>query len=145
MYRAIGISLFAAGLLGTMFVWAFMRESIQYDRAMHQGQSAFQHGDYTQAIRFYSEAIRLRPGNKDDLNFMRGMAYGKNGDLENAIADFTAAIQRKPNDGMAFYNRGIIYALKDEPVKAEEDLLQAKKLGCTIRRSGEQAIAKPSA
>ena len=37
----------------------------------------------------------------------RGIAYGKKGEFDKAIADFTEAIRLKPDFAVAYLNRGI--------------------------------------
>jgi Flp pilus assembly protein TadD len=57
------------------------------------------------------------------------MAYGKKGDLDKAIADYTEAIRLRPQYAKAYYNRGTAYREKGMNSEAEADFVQAKKLG----------------
>ena len=46
-----------------------------------------------------------------------------------AIADISVAIQLNPEDGSAFYSRGVYYRESGEKKKARADLKHAKQLG----------------
>jgi tetratricopeptide (TPR) repeat protein len=56
-------------------------------------------------LRFYSEAIRLKPDHAIAFN-NRGLAYLLKGDQEAAAQDFSEAIRLKPDYAEAFSNRG---------------------------------------
>ena len=51
----------------------------------------------------------------------RGDYYRLSGDIDSAIADFSAAIEEIPNAGYAYYKRGWCYEMKGEPKKALDD------------------------
>ena len=51
----------------------------------------------------------------------RGDYYRLSGDIDSAIADFTAAIEEIPNAGYAYYKRGWCYEMKGDPKKALDD------------------------
>jgi len=48
--------------------------------------------------------------------------------LENAIKEFSLAIEKNPNYAEAYSNRAVAYMLQEKFNKAEEDLLKAKQL-----------------
>jgi tetratricopeptide (TPR) repeat protein len=62
--------------------------------------------DIDEKLRFYNEAIRLKPDYADAFN-NRGNARYDKGDLEGALQDYTEAIRLKPDYALAFNNRGI--------------------------------------
>ena len=51
----------------------------------------------------------------------RGVAYDKKGDLDNALADYTAAIKIDPNSRDAYANRAVLYDHKGDPERAIAD------------------------
>ena len=51
----------------------------------------------------------------------RGDYYRLSGDIDSAIADFTAAIEEMPDAGYAYYKRGWCYEMKGDRKKALED------------------------
>ena len=53
-------------------------------------------GNYDQAIKDYSEAIRLKPGDVKAWN-NRGIVYRRKGEYDLAIQDFSEAIKLKPD------------------------------------------------
>ena len=57
------------------------------------------------------------------------MAYGEKGDHDQAITNYTAAIELNPKVGYAFYTRGYSYLRKGDKANAKADFAQAKKLG----------------
>jgi tetratricopeptide (TPR) repeat protein len=48
--------------------------------------------------------------------------------LDEAIADFTKAIQLKPNLAVAYHNRAYAYSKKNDLSKAKEDVRRAQDL-----------------
>jgi tetratricopeptide (TPR) repeat protein len=61
--------------------------------------------NFAEAIRCFSEAIRLQPDYAEAYN-NRGAARKDNNDLQGALADYDEAIRLKPDDAIAYYNRG---------------------------------------
>ncbi len=53
------------------------------------------------------------PTTADDY-YNRGIARGKSGDLDGAIADFSKVIEIEPRDAQAYYNRGYARQLKKD-------------------------------
>jgi tetratricopeptide (TPR) repeat protein len=88
---------------------------------------AVEANNFDEAIRCFSEAIRLKPD--DAISFgNRGIARGKKGDLDDAIKDFEEAIRLKPDSAEAFFNRGVAYMKKDDLDGAVQDIEEAIRL-----------------
>lgn len=66
-----------------------------------------------------TRAIQLDGTSGDYFN--RGQAYNKKGDLENAISDYTQAIQLNPHDYTVYICRGIAYYKKGDLDRAIKD------------------------
>ena len=56
------------------------------------------------------------------------LAHGNKGDVESAIRDFTKAIELKPDDAEAHYNRGLAYDGKGDVESAIGDYTKATEL-----------------
>ena len=69
--------------------------------------------DVDEKLRFYGEAIRLKPYYAQAFN-NRGVARQAKGDLDGALADFTKAIRLKPDYAQAFDNRGVAREAKGD-------------------------------
>jgi len=53
--------------------------------------------------------------------------------LDQAISDYTKALEVNPNYALAYYNRGRSYYYKKEYDKSWEDIKKAQDLGWKIR------------
>ena len=84
-------------------------------------------GQYDQAIKDSSEAIRLKPGYADAW-YHRGLAYARKDNYDQAIKDWSEAIRLKPDYADAWYNRGLAYGKLGNEAKAKADFLKAEEL-----------------
>jgi len=78
-------------------------------------------------LRFYSEAIRLKP----DFAFAycnRGIARSLKSDLEGALHDYNEAIRLKPDHPNAFACRAVVRRIKGDVEGALEDYTEAIRL-----------------
>ena len=69
------------------------------------GEKALSRNDFDALICCCNEAIRLDPKDADAYCY-RGVAYGDQGEHDNAIADFTEAIRLDPKCAAAYLCRG---------------------------------------
>ena len=63
----------------------------------------------------------------------RGAGKQANGDLDGAIADFTEAIQRKPDHATAYRGRGLAKRAKNNLAGANADLAKAEQLEASAK------------
>jgi tetratricopeptide (TPR) repeat protein len=92
------------------------------------GVEANKQGNLDQAIRYYSQAIALKPKTAP-LYFVRGRAYKQQGNLDKAITDLTRAIELKADYAEAYNNRGVAYIGKKLEKNAQADFKKACGLG----------------
>lgn len=63
----------------------------------------------------------------------RGDAYGRKGDVDHAISDYTNAIVLDPNYAPAYISRGRAYVSKGDYVRAVDDVTKAGELTRKVR------------
>ena len=63
--------------------------------------------------------------------YSRGIAYRDQGNLDQAIADFTAALGINPNYTPAYHERGVAYRMKGDRELAIADFREAIRLDPT--------------
>ena len=80
-----------------------------------RGQALFRIGNYRQAIPDLTRAIELNPENSYDLTYFSYLARGDCNRLlkqnEQAVLDFSEAINLKPDSFDAYYSRALTYSL----------------------------------
>jgi lipoprotein NlpI len=84
-------------------------------------------GEYTEAVRDYTQALKFAPNSSDAL-YNRGGAYSKLGRWEDALADFNALLGIVPNDPNTYYARAWVHAQRGEDKAAIADLDQVLKI-----------------
>jgi tetratricopeptide (TPR) repeat protein len=72
-------------------------------------ERGFAAADVDERLRFYTEAVRLKPDYAFAFN-NRGAARSAKGDVDGALQDYAEAIRLKPDYVVAFNNRGIARA-----------------------------------
>jgi TonB family protein len=77
--------------------------------------------DYENAIKDYSEAIRIEPDSYI-LFYQRAKAFEKKGEFENAAKDYTEAIRLSPEFEHYYYNRAEVYLKLGKNDLAEADM-----------------------
>src|SRR4029450_5872816 len=90
-------------------------------------ERGFEAADVEAKIRFYTEAIRLKPEFAEAFN-NRGAARREKGDLDGALEDYTEAIRLIPGFKEAFLNRGNARQQKGDLDGALADYTEAIRL-----------------
>jgi tetratricopeptide (TPR) repeat protein len=88
-----------------------------------RGASHFKLRDFERAAADFTKAIELE--DLDEAYFGRGMALGRNGFLDEGIADLGVFIERHPKSSLAYTKRGVRYIWKGDFESAERDLREA--------------------
>src|ERR1017187_4538694 len=91
------------------------------------GANAYNRNNYAEAIRHFSNAIKLKP-NYSEAYVIRGNAYDDSGESALALADYTEAIKISPGNADGDSNRGVAYYRKKEYDLALADLSKAIQL-----------------
>ncbi len=62
----------------------------------------------------------------------RGNTHADKGQYDQAISDYTKALEINPQDAIAYCNRGIVYYFRKEYGKSWENVKKARSLGYQI-------------
>jgi tetratricopeptide (TPR) repeat protein len=98
---------------------------------VEKGYLAHRRGDYDQAITIYTSIIRRRGLSVKERAvsyLLRGEAKRDKGDLEEAVYDFTRALNQWPDYPQAIFFRGQTLAKLDKLNEAFADLTRAVEL-----------------
>ncbi len=76
--------------------------------------------------------------------YNRGLAYFEKGQYDQAISDYTKALEINPRYARAYYDRGSAYARKGQYDKAWEDVHKAQDLGHKIHPGFLKDLRKAS-
>lgn len=87
----------------------------------------FEIQDFGKAIEDCTRAIR-KNYKLDQAFFWRGMARGRDGQIDEGIADLSVFIERNPNSSLAYTKRGVRHIWKGDLAAAGKDLKRAIEL-----------------
>jgi tetratricopeptide (TPR) repeat protein len=82
---------------------------------------------YDEAVRYFSEALKLRPNYIEALN-TRGLCYFWQKEYTKAIMDFSAVLSYEPNNSSALVGRAISWVTVNKYTDAKKDVEQALSL-----------------
>jgi tetratricopeptide (TPR) repeat protein len=107
--------------VGTSSVDAFNRQA---QKLLEGGNAAYRAADFKSAAQFYTELLKLKPGDPRIL-FNRGNTYLRMQDPERALLDFSEAIRLEPDFVQARVNRGNIHLRREQFADALADYNRA--------------------
>jgi hypothetical protein len=110
------------------FAGASMMSSELKPPTMGEAQTLIGQQDWAGAIEAYREIVKAQPNNAQ-AQFMLGYALHASGDLDNAILQHKKAAKMPTVAGLANYNLGCAYALKDNASDAFKALEKSIALG----------------
>ena len=115
-----------------------------FDNYAKLGNLYFDGQQFTDAIKYYERALKIRPDNADLITDM-GTAYWYTGDADRALKEFQKSLKLRPGHAGTLFNLGVVrWQGKMDPaaaVKAWEELL-AKNPTYPQRQQVEDFIAK---
>jgi tetratricopeptide (TPR) repeat protein len=88
------------------------------------GDWYFDEGDFRQAVREFSQGLKLFPGETNLLNSL-GVALMEMNRYHRAIASFNEVLQKDPDNHMALVNLGYAYQLQNKDIFALEHFEKA--------------------
>ncbi|MDR2152080.1 MAG: tetratricopeptide repeat protein [Helicobacteraceae bacterium] len=98
------------------------------EEAFNRGLAAYNRGDLQEAVKQYTQAIKIDP-KYADAYYNRGLAYANLGDTSKAIADWTQAIKIDPSFALAYNNRAAAFGVLGDLKNATKDARKACELG----------------
>ncbi|BAY82729.1 TPR repeat-containing serine/threonine protein kinase [Calothrix parasitica NIES-267] len=115
-------------LAATTSWYFFASKDMNHAKQLYeQGLTNYKNSEYKQAIKLFSQAIRINPEYSSAYN-LRGDAYYNLGNYEKSQQDSSAAIRNNPKDANAYYDRGFSLYFAGEFNGAIIDYNQAIKL-----------------
>jgi class 3 adenylate cyclase/Tfp pilus assembly protein PilF len=106
------------------------------DAFNHRGVAYFDKGEYAQAIKDYTEALKIRPNLADAIN-NRAWTYYKTGDLTSALQDANRAVQLDGTKAYIWDTRGHIHEARGARSAAISDYRKALDLDGGTESSSE--------
>jgi tetratricopeptide (TPR) repeat protein len=89
-----------------------------------RGNLYFESHQFAEAVADFDQALAI-DDSLDEAYFGRGMAAGREGRFQAAIADLTVYLQRHPKSSLAYTKRGVRHIWANNLNKARSDLQQA--------------------
>mmetsp|Transcript_56726 Transcript_56726/g.164540 ORF Transcript_56726/g.164540 Transcript_56726/m.164540 type:complete len:697 (-) Transcript_56726:61-2151(-) len=108
-----------------MYEQALQRDEGHHASRFHLGLMYHVDGQFDRAL----EALSHGLPEDEALHEARGLVYRDMGDLDRALADFSAVIELEPDQGQHRYNRGVVYHRMSREEDAIDDLTRAIELG----------------
>ena len=98
----------AEGIVKVMPIASKEKEAYLYYR---KGLAAQNDGDYSEALEYYEESLKLEDNQVDRGETLKNMAiiYMSNGDEERALKTYKQALEQNPKQPSCLKNMGLIY------------------------------------
>lgn len=116
-----------------------LSDGIRAKYALSRGIICYKNGKHDEAIKYYTEAIRLDP-RSSTAYYLRGVERMDKKDYENAMSDLNSAIEISPTYAEAFLSRGGIYIRKNDTENAIKDLTRAIELNSLPEAYKDRAL-----
>ena len=99
------------------------------DNFLNKGNTQYLKGNLDDAMKLYSKADHSCIEEKDKIENNKALVYAQRGKLNLAIERLTNALALNPNNGIVYFNRGIINLQNNDYKPAIDDLKNAQFLG----------------
>ncbi len=106
----------------------FVAQRVRAKLLLLQGHMRMRKGDYREALDLFDAAHALDPQNADVLR-ARAIAKEGLGRLQEAVADFTAALRADSKDSAALHQRGKLHCMLGQHARCIDDLERAVRHG----------------
>jgi tetratricopeptide (TPR) repeat protein len=92
-----------------------------------KGVALLELGRYAESIKAFEAALTIAP-DLAGVHYNLGLSWEGLGQLENALHNYTKAIELEPHDGEAYFRRGGIYFATEQFEKTVEDVTKTLEL-----------------
>lgn len=111
----------------TLGAYAYATPAFKHEEAFNKGEKAFYAGNYEEALSNFNTAIS-EAGDRYKYFYMRALALKQMERTDEALADFTRAVNLKPT-AEALYERGILHLANGDMDAAKSDFEDVMMVG----------------
>lgn len=133
----------ATRLFCLLFVLAYQSGSAQLLADCQDAKQQANREEWQNAIESYNKEIAAHPKDAESLAG-RGLAHARQGDIKQAFADFSAAIDSDPNCAKAYSNRSRVYGWLGLIKPAKEDAQKALALMLPVPQDSDSLLSHAS-
>jgi len=108
---------------------------------LNLGNAAYLKGDLEDAMKLYTQAGKSCINEEDKIHNNKALVLIKKGKYNLAKERLTEALDYNPNNGNAYYNRGIVNLITETYLQAASDLEKAQFLGVITTQNIDYQIA----
>lgn len=123
-------------LLGLVLAFPAMAQA-NPDQDFREGMAAGSKGDMDAAIAAFSRIIAagatVEPKNLASAYNLRGVCHEAKNELQEALADYTKAVELDAKLAEAYGNRAMLYMKLGDEAKAREDATAAKRIDRKVK------------
>jgi tetratricopeptide (TPR) repeat protein len=130
--RLLWISIVAiVPLAGAWFAYDYISNApLRANREFEAGMARLGPNDFAGAIQHFTAALKI--AETSDSYFQRGNAHKNLGHFDQALADWSRAIELDPNQAGAYTARGAYYQSENQAAKALADFERSLQLNPTV-------------
>ncbi len=128
-YSLLGFAILVAVVVAViiLFPWGHFLHQWR-DADLASANDAMSRKDWNRAVVLFSKSLKANSGNEFAAYLGRSRAYVQLGNLDKALEDANAAIEKRPGNAAAYGQRGITRKLQQKQDEALQDFSEAIKI-----------------
>ena len=128
-YSFLGFAVLVTVVVATIFLFSWSHFLPQWrDSDFVSANDAMAQKDWNRAVALFSKSLKAKSGDAFVAYLGRSRAYVQLGNLDKALEDAEAAVEKKPSNAAAYGQRGIIKKLQQKQKEALQDFGEAIRL-----------------